>query len=52
MPPVSCEKVLKSAVANAKQNPNIDENILYVKEVLWIRGPPKEVASQGAGKGG
>lgn len=33
------EKVLKSAVANAKQNPNIDENILYVKEVLVDQGP-------------
>jgi large subunit ribosomal protein L22 len=35
--PVS--KVLNSALANAKQNPNIDENILYVKEVLVDQGP-------------
>ncbi len=32
-------KVLSSALANAKQNPNIDENILYVKEVLVDQGP-------------
>ena len=32
-------KVLKSAVANAKQNPNIDENILYVKEIFVDQGP-------------
>ncbi|HNZ64204.1 MAG TPA: 50S ribosomal protein L22 [Smithella sp.] len=31
--------VLKSAVANAVQNPNIDENILYVKEVFVDQGP-------------
>jgi large subunit ribosomal protein L22 len=31
--------VLKSAVANAAQNPNIDENILYVKEVFVDQGP-------------
>jgi large subunit ribosomal protein L22 len=35
--PVS--KVLKSALANAKQNPNIDEKILYVKEVFVDQGP-------------
>ncbi|MEW6333811.1 MAG: 50S ribosomal protein L22 [Thermodesulfobacteriota bacterium] len=35
--PVS--KVLNSAVANAKQNPNIDENILYVKEIYVDNGP-------------
>ena len=35
--PVS--KVLNSALANAKQNPNIDEKILYVKEVLVDQGP-------------
>jgi large subunit ribosomal protein L22 len=35
--PVS--KVLNSALANAKQNPNIDENILYVKEVFVDQGP-------------
>jgi len=32
-------KVLKSAVANAAQNPNIDENILYVKEIYVDQGP-------------
>jgi len=32
-------KVLKSAMANAAQNPNIDENILYVKEVFVDQGP-------------
>jgi large subunit ribosomal protein L22 len=32
-------KVLKSAVANAKQNPNIDESILYVKEIFVDPGP-------------
>lgn len=31
--------VLKSAVANAAQNPNIDENVLYVKEVFVDQGP-------------
>ncbi|MHB8771927.1 MAG: 50S ribosomal protein L22 [Syntrophales bacterium] len=35
--PVS--KVLDSALANAKQNPNIDEKILYVKEVFVDQGP-------------
>jgi len=35
--PVS--KVLLSAVANAKQNPNIDENILFVKEIYVDQGP-------------
>ena len=35
--PVS--KVLLSAVANAKQNPNIDENILFVKEIFVDQGP-------------
>jgi large subunit ribosomal protein L22 len=35
--PVS--KVLKSALANAKQNPNIDENILFVKEIFVDQGP-------------
>jgi len=33
------EKVLKSAIANATQNPNIDEKILYVKEVFVGQGP-------------
>jgi large subunit ribosomal protein L22 len=32
-------KVLKSAVANARQNPNIDENILYVKAAFVDQGP-------------
>jgi len=32
-------KVLNSALANAKQNPNIDENILYVKEIFVDQGP-------------
>lgn len=32
-------KVLKSAVANAKQNPNIDETILYVKSIFVDQGP-------------
>jgi len=31
--------ILKSAVANAAQNPNIDENILYVKEIYVDQGP-------------
>ena len=32
-------KALKSAIANAKQNPNIDESILYVKEIYVDPGP-------------
>jgi large subunit ribosomal protein L22 len=32
-------KALKSAVANARQNPNIDESILYVKEIYVDQGP-------------
>lgn len=32
-------KVLKSAVANASQNPNIDENTLYVKDIFVDQGP-------------
>ena len=32
-------KVIKSALANATQNPNIDENILYVKEIFVDQGP-------------
>jgi large subunit ribosomal protein L22 len=32
-------KVLKSAVANASQNPSIDENTLYVKEIYVDQGP-------------
>ena len=32
-------KVLKSAVANAKQNPNIDETILFVKSIFVDQGP-------------
>jgi len=33
------KKVLLSALANAKQNPNIDETILYVKEIFVDQGP-------------
>ncbi len=32
-------KVLKSAMANAAQNPNIDENVLYVREIFVDQGP-------------
>jgi large subunit ribosomal protein L22 len=32
-------KLLKSAAANARQNPNIDENILYVKTIHVDQGP-------------
>jgi large subunit ribosomal protein L22 len=32
-------KVLKSAIANATQNPSIDENILYIKEIFVDQGP-------------
>ncbi len=32
-------KVLKSAVSNATQNPNIDEKILFVKEIYVDQGP-------------
>jgi large subunit ribosomal protein L22 len=32
-------KVLKSALANAAQNPNVDENILYIKEIFVDQGP-------------
>jgi len=32
-------KVLKSAVSNATQNPNIDESVLYVKEAYVDGGP-------------
>ena len=32
-------KLLKSAVANAKQNSNVDEHILYVKEIFVDQGP-------------
>lgn len=32
-------KILNSAVANAKQNAYMDENILYVKEVFVNQGP-------------
>lgn len=35
--PVS--KLLKSARANAAQNPRIDENILFVKEIYVDQGP-------------
>ncbi len=33
------EKVLKSAIANATQDPNIDEKILYVKKIFVGQGP-------------
>jgi len=33
------EKLLKSAIANATQNPNMDENVLYVKEIFVGPGP-------------
>lgn len=33
------KKVLKSAMANAAQNPNIDENVLYVREAFVDQGP-------------
>jgi len=46
-------KVLKSAVANAAQNPNIDENTLYVKEIFVDQGPSIEkMAGQSPGKSG
>lgn len=32
-------KVVKSALSNAKQNPNIDENILFVKAAYVDQGP-------------
>lgn len=32
-------KVLKSAMANAAQNPNIDEDVLYVREIFVDQGP-------------
>lgn len=32
-------KVLKSAVANATQNPGIDEDILFVKTIFVDQGP-------------
>jgi large subunit ribosomal protein L22 len=36
---IAVDKVLKSAIANAKQNPNMDEHVLYVKEVFVDQGP-------------
>lgn len=33
------KKVVQSAVANAKQNPHIDESILYIKEIYVDQGP-------------
>lgn len=33
------KKVVKSAVANATQNPNVDENILFVKKIFVDQGP-------------
>jgi len=32
-------KLLKSAVANASQKPDIDENVLYVKKIFVDQGP-------------
>lgn len=32
-------KLLKSAVANASQKPDIDENVLYVKRIFVDQGP-------------
>ncbi len=32
-------KVLSSAVANARQNANMDENVLFVKEIFVDQGP-------------
>jgi len=32
-------KLLKSAVANASQKPEVDENILYVKKIFVDQGP-------------
>ncbi len=32
-------KVLKSALSNATQNPNIDEKIMFVKEAFVDQGP-------------
>ena len=32
-------KVLKSATANARGNPNIDKSILYVKKIFVDQGP-------------
>ncbi len=32
-------RVLRSAIANAEQNPNIDVDTLFVKEVLVNQGP-------------
>jgi len=33
------QKVLRSAIANAKQNPNIDDRVLYVKAIFVDQGP-------------
>ncbi|MCX7816582.1 MAG: 50S ribosomal protein L22 [Syntrophales bacterium] len=33
------KKLLNSAVSNAKQNPNIDKDILFVKEAYVDQGP-------------
>lgn len=32
-------KLLKSAVANASQKPDVDENVLYVKKIFVDQGP-------------
>ena len=46
-------KVLKSAVANAAQNPNIDENTLYVKGNICGPGSgAEEMARQSPGQSG
>ncbi|MDR2862056.1 MAG: 50S ribosomal protein L22 [Syntrophobacterales bacterium] len=36
---VIVSKLLKSAVANASQKPDVDENILYVKKIFVDQGP-------------
>lgn len=33
------DKVIKSALANATQNPNVDEKILFVKKIFVDHGP-------------
>lgn len=36
---VAVSKLIKSARANAAQNPRIDEHILYIKEIYVDQGP-------------